>query len=177
MDTDELLDIDVEDENIDFTIDKAKIRSILSKIKDLLNVQSYCLSLRFVDDVCMQELNSRFRNKDRSTDVLSFPQEEFDPPLTLSNKAISRDEGIPLMLGDIVISITKAYENAEHIGQGVDREVCFLLIHGVLHLVGHDHIEDEERFIMEEQQNQLLSQLGTVNPCWKNCIVQKEQQS
>ena len=89
-------------------------------------------------------MNARWRGVDRPTDVLSFPM----------------DEG-PL-LGDVVISIETAQSRLRPGDWAVEDELLFLLIHGVLHLVGHDHIEEEERLLMEEAEQQIWTALGRV---------------
>ena len=76
------------------------------------------------------------------------------------------------MIGDIVISPEDALRNAENIGHSLDRETCFLLVHGFLHLCGHDHEEPEQERLMLEQQKLVMDYLETVadQPLWVNCI-------
>ena len=97
------------------------------------------LSVTFCDNEYIRSLNSQYRNKDSATDVLSFPIYDFE------SEEIAVDE--PLMLGDIVISIERAKEQAKEIGNTFLEEVAFLVVHSMLHLLGYDHErspEDEE---------------------------------
>ncbi len=98
------------------------------------------LSITFIDDKHMRELNRNYRNIDRTTDVLSFPQGE-GPDLTL--------------LGDIVISLDTARRHSESYGVTLHEELKKLIIHGILHLLGHDHKKKKETQIMREKEMQL----------------------
>ncbi len=99
------------------------------------------VSVTFCDNEYIKELNKQHRNKDSATDVLSFPMYDF----ACEDEDIPEDE--PLMLGDIVISIERAKEQAKEIGNTFLQEIAFLVIHSMLHLLGYDHErspEDEE---------------------------------
>lgn len=96
----------------------------------------------------IKELNKEHRGIDSSTDVLSFPFYDFDTP------------EVTTLLGDIVISIDKAKEQAETYGHSLKRELCFLAAHSALHLLGYDHENDKEREEMENRQKELLNSLG-----------------
>ena len=105
------------------------------------------LSLVFVDDAQIKEMNKAYRGKDEATDVLSFPQYD------------QLDEGF-LMLGDIVISIDTARKQAESIGHSLEREVAFLTVHGTLHLLGYDHNTQDEEDEMTALQELILVKMG-----------------
>jgi probable rRNA maturation factor len=144
-----------------------------------LGLDDYEVSWDFVDTAAMRELNNQFRSKDRSTDVLSFPQEEWLTPRLFQRPQWplpplpSEDDDLPpQVLGDVVISPADALQNAENIGHNLDRETCFLLVHGILHLCGHDHMEPEEERLMIEQQKLIMEFLETVadRPLWADCI-------
>lgn len=111
----------------------------------------------------IQEMNQNFRQIDRPTDVLSFPMidypnaGEFDF-LEDVMEAFHPESG-ELMLGDIVISKEKVLSQAEEYGHSIEREYAFLIAHSMLHLFGYDHIEDDERMIMEDKQKEILEQL------------------
>jgi probable rRNA maturation factor len=109
-----------------------------------LGSQALQLSILLVDDASIRPMNQRWRGIDRPTDVLSFPM----------------DEG-PL-LGDVVISIETAQNRLRPGDWTIEDELLFLLIHGVLHLIGHDHIEEDERLLMEEAEQQVWTALGRV---------------
>jgi len=92
------------------------------------------VGILFVNDRRMRGLNLRYRGMDKTTDVLSFPQQEFSPPLPHGISFTS-----PLLLGDIVISLPRAARQAEEYGTTLQEELERLIIHGLLHLAGYDH--------------------------------------
>lgn len=118
------------------------------------------ISLTFTDNENIRELNLESRGKNSATDVLSFPMLEQDDDGTL----IIYDEDVVdgyVLLGDIVISVERAVAQAEEYGHSLVREMCFLAVHSVLHLLGYDHerSSDEEK-IQFEKQEQILTSLG-----------------
>lgn len=110
------------------------------------------VDVTFVSNRKIREYNREFRNVDRETDVLSFPfaEEEYytDP-----------DSG-DVMLGDIVISLEKAAEQAAEYGHSYEREVGFLTVHSMLHLLGYDHIEEADGDIMRAHEKAILEKIG-----------------
>lgn len=112
----------------------------------------------------IHQMNLEFRNVDRPTDVLSFPMIEFETPGDFDGLEEREDcfdpETGELTLGDIVISKEKVLEQAEAYGHSVLREYAFLIVHSVLHLTGYDHIDEEERLVMEEKQRAILERLN-----------------
>ena len=124
----------------------------------------------FTDNKTIQEINREHRNIDRATDVLSFPMLEYEKPGDFSyieeNEDILFDCFDPdsgeLVLGDIVISVDRAIEQAEQYGHSLKREIAFLVAHSMFHLFGYDHMEDEERKIMEQRQKDVLDKLKIV---------------
>ncbi len=112
------------------------------------------VSVTFVDNEQIRELNAEYRNKDSATDVLSFPLGE-DGEYDLNHETGA------LMLGDIVISVPKAIEQAELYGHSLRREIGFLTVHSMLHLLGYDH-ENEglEAVRMREKEELVLNKLG-----------------
>ena len=129
-------------------------RVIEAVLKDR-SVESACeVSVSVVDNDRIRSINKEFRNIDRSTDVLSFPMNEpFD--YTEFNPVSGE-----LSLGDVVISAEKVISQAEEYGHTRTREYAFLICHSILHLLGYDHMEDDEREEMEELQRNILSGLG-----------------
>ena len=114
----------------------------------------------------IQEMNRNFRSIDRSTDVLSFPMVDYEEAgnfdfLEDVMEAFHPDSG-ELILGDIVISKEKVISQAEEYGHSVEREYAFLIAHSMLHLFGYDHMEEEERAIMEQKQREILEILQIV---------------
>lgn len=112
------------------------------------------VSVTFVDDSAIRKLNKQFRNIDASTDVLSFPLGE-DGKFDINN-----DTGAKL-LGDIVISIPHAFSQAKRFGHTLQREIAFLTVHSMLHLLGYDHVNGGlESVHMREKEETVLTQLG-----------------
>ncbi len=111
----------------------------------------------------IHEMNQNFRGIDRATDVLSFPMIDYMEAGNFDFLEDAMDcfnpETGELMLGDIVISKEKVVSQAEEYGHSVEREYAFLIAHSMLHLFGYDHIEEEERILMEEKQTEILEQL------------------
>ncbi len=111
----------------------------------------------------IHEMNYNFREIDRATDVLSFPMVDYDEPgefdfLEDAMEYFNPETG-ELMLGDIVISKEKVISQAEEYGHSIEREYAFLIAHSMLHLFGYDHMEEEERQVMEAKQRDILEQL------------------
>lgn len=111
----------------------------------------------------IQEMNRMFRQIDKATDVLSFPMLEYETAGDFScfddQEEVFNPESGELMLGDIVISKDKVLEQAEAYGHSPVREYAFLIAHSMLHLFGYDHMEDEERKIMEEKQREIMEKV------------------
>ncbi|MFO7173347.1 MAG: rRNA maturation RNase YbeY [Bacillota bacterium] len=112
------------------------------------------LSITFVDDVEIQALNREYRGKDQPTDVLSFALLEGE------ELARAAGEGEPLALGDVVVSLERARAQAEEYGHSFEREVGFLICHGILHLLGYDHQTPEEEARMQGTAEEILAGLG-----------------
>jgi probable rRNA maturation factor len=123
------------------------------------------VSLTFVRDAEMRDLNREHRGKDAPTDVLSFP---IYPPEAFDRRGVTRplarDGEAERMLGDIVVSVDTARRQAADYGASLDREVQRLLIHSVLHLAGHDHLEPQERAVMEAEERRLAAEIGMTWP-------------
>lgn len=123
------------------------------------------VNVTLTDNENIREMNRDFRNIDSATDVLSFPLIDFESPADFSHvedpdqDSFNPDSG-ELMLGDIVISLERAAEQARSYGHSFEREVGFLTAHSMLHLMGYDHMEEEERLVMEERQEEILQELG-----------------
>jgi probable rRNA maturation factor len=113
------------------------------------------ISINFVDNNEMKELNRNYRQKDEPTDVISFAMQE-----SVEEEPKIVGEDIPLTLGDIVISIDKAKEQAEEYNHSLERELGFLAVHGFLHLLGYDHINKEDEVVMFKRQEEILGGFG-----------------
>ena len=111
------------------------------------------VDLLFVDNEAIREMNLEYRDKDSATDVLSFPMYEADEEI---------DDEDEILFGDIVISLERAQEQCEEYGHSLEREVMYLLVHGLLHLAGYDHMEEEEKKEMRAQEEKLLAVIGAI---------------
>jgi len=128
-------------------LNKARITRAVRKILSLLNQPAAELSILFVGDKKMLELNTTFRGVSKTTDVLSFPQATSHFPLPTSH----------FLLGDIVINIPRAVSQAKESGTGFYKELYRLLIHGILHLLGYDHEKSRYKArIMKRKEEELL---------------------
>ena len=113
----------------------------------------------------IHEANKEFRGIDRPTDVLSFPMVDYEFPSDFScvdenPESYLNPETDELLLGDIMISVDKVYEQANEYGHSRKREFAFLIAHSMLHLLGYDHIDEAERKVMEVKQEAILDALG-----------------
>nr|WP_081866994.1 rRNA maturation RNase YbeY [Halobacillus karajensis] len=113
------------------------------------------VSVSFVDNKNIQEINRNYRQKDEPTDVISFAMQELG-----EDELNVLDENMPLMLGDIVISVDKAKEQAEEYNHSLEREFGFLALHGFLHLLGYDHLNEEDEKKMFGRQEEILYEFG-----------------
>ncbi len=115
------------------------------------------ISVSIVTNKEIQAINQEFRNIDKATDVLSFPQLTFE-----EGEIADVNEKDEIVLGDIIISIDKAIQQAEEYEHSLEREIAFLTIHSMLHLMGYDHIEPEEEKEMIQKQKLILQKANFV---------------
>jgi probable rRNA maturation factor len=132
------------------------IRGVLAQAGSHLG-DDVAVSVTLVDDPAIHELNREHRNVDRPTDVLSFSQLE-------GEEMASVPPGEPLPLGDLVISLERCKEQAEEYGHSFERELGFLVAHGMLHLLGYDHQTPEEEAVMMAKTEEVLAGLGLARP-------------
>ncbi len=149
------MDLEIYDDTKNIPEEKIKL------IEDILNFAgSYLklpenteMSVTLMDNEHIHEINREYRKVDRPTDVISFALNEGDEP--------NIEGEIPVnMLGDIIISVEKAIEQAGDYGHSVRREIAFLTVHGMLHLLGYDHIEEADRVEMRKEEDFVMEQLG-----------------
>jgi probable rRNA maturation factor len=124
--------------------------------------EDYEVSISFVGDEEMRSLNNEYRGIDKETDVLSFPMVEF-----MGEELEEEDENTEyideeIALGDIVISMRSVREQAEDYGHSINRELAFLLVHGMLHLLGYDHEDEATEKEMFEKQEAILKEMNLV---------------
>jgi probable rRNA maturation factor len=117
----------------------------------------YDLSIRLTDDCALRVANRAHRGLDRPTDVLSFP---LLPRFQQGDSGFVLPPDARQHLGDVLISVERARAQAAEYGHAFEREVCYLLAHGVLHLLGHDHEEQAERKVMREREEAALAAVG-----------------
>ncbi|MBI1821205.1 MAG: rRNA maturation RNase YbeY [Nitrospirae bacterium] len=138
----------IENRQRKFKLNVASAKSTARLILEILGKEKAALSLLFVNDRAIQKFNQQFRKINKPTDVLSFPM------------GVSRVHPGANILGDIVISLETAQRQAESLGHSLKREVVFLLIHGVLHLLGWDHERSaQEAKKMYKKQRDLLAMI------------------
>ncbi len=113
------------------------------------------VSITFVTNEAIHEINREYRDKDQPTDVISFAMEEMG-----EGEVAIVGEGIPRILGDIIISTDRTREQAEEYGHSFERELGFLAVHGFLHLLGYDHMTDEDEKEMFGKQDEILQSYG-----------------
>ena len=123
------------------------------------------VNLLLTENAQIHEMNLEQRGIDRPTDVLSFPMIEYEEPGDFSvideeSAETFNPESGELMLGDIVISKEKVLSQAEEYGHLPRREYAFLIAHSMLHLFGYDHMEEDERIIMEAKQREIMEKIG-----------------
>ena len=141
--------------NSEIEVDE-KILSEILRAADVVGKLYGCenseLSITLTDDKNIHALNKKYRQIDRPTDVLSFAFRESEEPEILNAEVE--------ILGDIIISLERAKIQAEEFGHSYLREVIFLEVHGLLHLLGYDHIDENERLEMEAEQKFVMENLG-----------------
>ena len=123
------------------------------------------VNLTLTDNDGIHQINNEFRQIDRPTDVLSFPMLNYVTPgdfafLDDEDSCDFNPDTGEAMLGDIVISVDKVFEQAESYGHSVEREFAFLITHSMLHLFGYDHMEEEEATVMEAKQKDILQKMN-----------------
>ena len=124
---------------------------------DLSPIRAYELSLQLVNDSDIRQLNALYRQKDQPTDVLAFAALESNPP-----QPSELWRTVPVCLGDIVISVETAQRQAKQENRSLKCELAWLAAHGLLHLLGWDHPNDERLVAMLDKQTQLLQKIGLI---------------
>ena len=149
---------------IDDRQDKLNVsEELIEKIKDIILEcldyegydDDYDVSLSFVDNKEIHELNKMYRGIDRATDVLSFPMFEKNEIKEVCKMNMEGQE----VLGDVIISIEQVKKQAEEYGHSFERELAYMAVHGFYHLMGYDHMEENEKKEMREKEENILSKL------------------
>ena len=136
------------DEKIDFDL----MKKVINRTSERLKITDSIVGIVLIDNERIHEINKTYRGIDRPTDVISFAfmDDETNPNSRLTD------------LGEIYISLEKAHEQAKEYGHSFERELSFLLVHGLLHLLGYDHMEEKEEKIMFSLQDEILESLGII---------------
>ena len=144
------MEVYYDDRQDNITITEAMKDLIEKSIKAVLKVEELDddveVSVSFVGDEEIRELNRDYRGVDKSTDVLSFPM---DDEFIIDNR----------ILGDVIINTRRVMEQAEELGHSHERELSYLTVHSVLHLLGYDHMEDEDKIEMREREKLSMKEL------------------
>ena len=114
------------------------------------------ITITLTDPENIQRINKEYRNREKPTDVLSFPMFEKEE---LEKKIANNDFGYEDILGDIIISIKRVEEQAEEYGHSFERELSYMVVHGFYHLMGYDHIREEDKIKMRPQEEKILQAL------------------
>ena len=141
------------------------IKNVVEEALDFEGCPFECeVNVLLTNDDEIEKMNEEFRCIGRSTDVLSFPMIEYSSPADFEGFEDEIELFDPdtdeLLLGDIVISMDHVYAQAEEYGHAPKRELAFLTAHSMLHLMGYDHMEDDEREVMENKQEEILKNCG-----------------
>lgn len=139
-----------------------EINAAAARAAQLEGIADFSANIVIADDAYLWELNRQFRGVDRATDVLSFPANDLQEPMSeaLKNGLEPElgEEG-ELFLGDIFISIEHATAQAREYGNTLTQELCFLAVHGMLHLMGYDHMQEQEEQVMRQKQREALGRV------------------
>ena len=129
------------------------INTVIQKCFEVEEIQNTKLYINVILTIPskIREINKKYRNIDKETDVLSFPMFEKDEIRNVTEEEV---------LGDIIISVDRVKEQAEEYGHSFERELSYMLVHGFYHLMGEDHIEEEDKKIMRAKEENVLNKLG-----------------
>lgn len=143
----------IDNRDVEFDIPKSIFKDFEDASKVILEIENINdeveISVSFVNDEEIKQLNRDYRDKDNVTDVLSFPTE--------MNYHI---EGIPVILGDVVICSKRAKEQSEEFGHSFERELVYLFVHSMFHLLGYDHIDEDDKVLMRKKEKEALKRIG-----------------
>ncbi|SHI37513.1 probable rRNA maturation factor [Clostridium cavendishii DSM 21758] len=160
----------LDDRQEKYKVDEDFIKQVKNAIDFSLKKEGvsvpYEVSLLFVDNEEIRKINSDNRGIDKETDVLSFPMLDFPKDKVYKDVYLNHSfdatflDGEELVLGDIVLSLEKAMEQSKEFNHSFLREACYLVVHSVLHLLGYDHMDEEEKKVMREREEEVLDELN-----------------
>ena len=134
-------------------------------LKEEEMIHPYQISLLFVDNEEIKEINNETRGINKATDVLSFPMLDFEEKMVYKDMYLDFNfdetfkDGEELILGDMVLSLERALEQSKEYGHSYEREVSYLVVHSILHLLGYDHMLEDEKVKMRKREEGILNKL------------------
>ena len=144
------MEIDISSQSVvDFEVWERRALEVATAVLTHFSLSDAMLSIFLCDDATIHPLNRDYRGKDKPTDVLSFAQRE-------GEFAFLEDD----LLGDVIVSMETTIRQAQERNHSTETELRVLLVHGILHLLGYDHIEDEEAEIMEAKEREILAAIA-----------------
>ncbi len=143
--------VEIFNQTVEDIVELDKVKEVLEYAMKKEKLDNTSFNIIIVDNNYIHELNKNYRGIDRETDVITFALEDDE------SLVVGSDERI---LGDIYISIDKARSQAEEYGHSFMREICFLAVHGFYHLLGYDHMNEEDEKVMFGKQEEVLSDCG-----------------
>lgn len=138
------------EQNVEF---ENLINNVINKCFEIENLKNLYVSITLTTPENIQKINKQYRNIDNPTDVLSFPMFEKDEITAVSKM------GYREVLGDIVISIEQVKKQSEEYGHSFERELAYMVVHGFYHLMGYDHINEDEKVQMRKKEENILEEL------------------
>ena len=137
---------------------KKIIYQVINKCFEVENLKETKLYINIIltNPQTIKDINKKYRNVDKETDCLSFPMFEKDE---LEEKLAKHEFTFQDILGDIIISIPRVIEQAKEYNHSFERELAYMTVHGFYHLMGYDHMEEEERLVMEERQREIMEKV------------------
>lgn len=127
-------------------------------VEKLENLNLY-ISVTLTTPAEIRKINNQFRNIDKETDVLSFPMFE---KVELDEMVKSGENQVPETIGDVIVSIERVQEQAEEYGHSFERELAYMIVHGFYHLMGYDHMVEEDKVVMRAKEENVLNLLNII---------------
>lgn len=147
------------EENEDYKNIIKKVVKTCFEEEKLLNTNLY-LNVILTNPETIRETNKKYREIDKETDVLSFPMFQKEELERLIEDSKKHEEPVEDVLGDIMVSIPKVIEQADEYGHSVERELAYMIVHGFYHVMGYDHIKEEDKVIMRPKEEYILNKLN-----------------
>lgn len=146
-------------ENEDYKKLIEKVVTTCFEEENLTNTNLY-LNVILTNPETIKQTNQKYRNIDKATDVLSFPMFQKEEIDNLIKESTEKAEVVEDVLGDIMISIPRVIEQATEYGHSVERELAYMVVHGFYHVMGYDHIKEEDKVIMRPKEENILNKLN-----------------